>query len=288
MRPTYCFFHVHTRTCYCYCNVLLGIQAAISKSKKNIAPKLYVRIKEIKRKINALEVLRDSIIPNSDIEEGSPDNEEGSSDNEEGSSDNEEGSSQGSVMEEEITVDGQSEIIFDQYLPIESTNIQQPNGLSDDLHNTLPFETDGGLNNLEEVMVLDTGSSNETAIDNQIDNEDEIGSISRSGGKNKENKKKLFRTIIKLKEKNNREEFMLKKADALLDKINIKVGIEGRPIEQTWERVILAEKMRIDLSRYCGNEIKNDRVVNNGEDSISCGERYVDYINSIYCFHRVH
>ena len=125
-----------------------------------------------------------------------------------------------------------------------------------------------------------------TGADDVIEND--IGNISRSGGKNKENKKKLFRTVIKLKEKNNREEFMLKKADALLDKINIKVGVEGRPIEQTWERVILAEKMRIDLSRYCINEKKNDRLVNDGEDSISCGERYVDYINSNYCFHRVH
>ena len=186
-------------------------------------------------------------------------------------------------MEEEITIDGKSEIIFDQYLPIKSTNMQQTNGLSDDLNKTPPFDSDIGLNNLEEGMVLDTGNSNETAIDNQIVNE--IGNISRSGGKDKENKKKVSRTIMKLKEKNNREEFMLKKADALLDKINIKVGIEGRPIEQTWERVILAEKMRIDLSRYCVHEIKNGRVGNDGEDSVSCGERYVNYINCNYCFH---
>ena len=264
-----CYFHVHTRTCYSYCNV--GIQAAISKSKKNIAPKLYVRIKEIKRKINALEVLRDSIIPNSNIEEGS--------------SDIEEGSSQGSVMEEEITVDSQSEIIYEEFLQIESTNLQQNYGLSDDQNNT-PSATDIGLNNLEKGIVSEAGSSNVTGADDVIEND--IGNISRSGGKNKENKKKLFRRVIKLKEKNNKEEFMLKKADALLDKINIKVGVEGRPIEQTWERVILAEKMRIDLSRYCINEKKNDRLVNDGEDSISCGERYVDYINSNYCFHRVH
>ena len=188
-------------------------------------------------------------------------------------------------MEEEITVDGQSEIIFDENLPVESTNLQQSYVLSDDL-NITPSETDIGFNNLEKGIVLDKESSNETAKVIEIDNG--IGNISRSGVKNKENRKKLSRTIIKLKEKNNREEFMLKKADALLDKINIKVGIEGRPIEQTWERVILAEKMRIDLSRYCVDEIKKDKKVNDGEDSISCGERYVDYINSNYCFHRVH
>ena len=257
----------HALAAYCCC-CAIGIQAAISKSKKNIAPKLYVRIKEIKRKINALEVSRDSFLHDSDLTL-------------------KENSSQEIVMEEDIAVDGQPKSSSDIDFLIKSTYFEQA--------------VDSSKNRTESSSVIDTESNhlkrkidtnsieesrNDYDIHNETDNENDDSNGRHR--KNKEHEKKRSRTIMKLKEKNNREEFMLKKADALLDKINIKVGIEGRPLEQTWERVILAEKMRIGLSRYCISEVENDKKFDNDEDSISCGELYTEYINGNYNLHRIH
>ena len=218
-----------------YCTV--GIQAAISKSKKNIAPKLYVRIKEVKRKINALELYRDSIHSDSVTEEISQEE---------------------NITEKEITAERQADILPDLNLSIKSINLQLNSG---SLEN--PAETSDEID----------ADSND--LKHKINSNSDVK-------KSKENRKKLSRTILKLKEKNNREENMLKKADALLDEINVGLGVQGRPIEQTWERVILAEKMRIELSRNCISKIKNDGALADGEIFLSCGELYVEYINRNY------
>jgi hypothetical protein len=232
-------FPVLTHTCFFYCTV--GIQAAISKSKKNIAPKLYVRIKEIKRKINALELYRDPSHSDSVMEEISREE---------------------NITGKEITVEGQSDALPDQNLSIKSKNLQLISGSLENLAETSD-EIDADSNDLQQKINL-------------------ISDVKKS----KENKKKLSRTILKLKEKNNREENMLKKADALLDGINVRIGVEGKPIEQTWERVILAEKMRIELSRNCISKIANDGALEGGEISLSCGELYVEYINRNYNLHQ--
>ena len=248
-------------------NFTVGIQAAISKSKKNIAPKLYVRIKEIKRRINALELSREPCLPDK-VDTIS-----------------EESSSQLRVMEEVIAVDGLSKISPDQNLIKKSVNLQQTDDSSENQYETLN-ETDTDLNEIQNKPILDTDAIDVNETGNIIDNRNEI--MNGSSRKNQENKKKTSRAVTKLKVKSQREESMLKKADDLLDKINIKVGIEGRPIEQTWARVILAEKMRIDLSRYCTSKINNDKGLENGEELVSCGELYVEYINRNYNLHRIH
>ena len=233
------YLPVLTHTCSCYCTV--GIQAAISKSKKNIAPKLYVRIREIKRKINALELYRDPTHSDSVAEETSQEE---------------------NTTEKEITVETQADILPNQNSSIKSKNLQLLFGSLENQAETF-----------DEIDADSNGLQHKTNLNSDV-------------RKSKENKKKLSRTILKLKEKNNREESMLKKADALLDGINVRIGVEVKPIEQTWERVILAEKMRIELSRNCISERANDQALADGEISLSCGELYVEYINRNYNLHQ--
>lgn len=245
-----------THTWFCYCTP--GIQASITKSKKNIAPKLYVRIKEIKRKINALELYRDPIHSDTIVDEISQ---------------------KENITEEEIAVEKLANISSDLNLSIKSNNMQ-PKSVTLENKEVPSDESDTDCNGLQHNVNL--------YLDDRNENENEKENMNGSTRKSKENKKKISRTILKLKEKNNREEYLLKKADALLDGINVRIGVEGRPVEQTWERVILAEKMRIELSRNCvtSSKIENDVALEDGEISQSCGELYVEYINRNYNLHQ--
>jgi hypothetical protein len=220
---------------------------------------LYVRIKEIKRKINALELYRD---PNhSDSIIGEISQEE-------------------NIKDEEITAERQADISSDINLSIKPNNLQLIVTLENQKETS--DESDADCNGLQNNINLNSDDGNEKLKENENEKENMNGSIRKS----KENKKKMSRTILKLKEKNNREEYMLKKADALLDGINVRIGVEGRPVEQTWERVILAEKMRIELSRNCTSKIKNDVALEDCEIPLSCGELYVEYINRNYNSHQ--
>ena len=219
---------------------------------------MYVRIKDIKRKINALELYRDPIHSDSIIEEISQ---------------------KKSITEEEIEAEKLANFSSDLNLSKKSTNLQPKSVTLDQKEPSNEGYTDS--NGLQDNIDLYLDDKNEEGKENKNENENMNGNSRKS----KENKKKISRTILKLREKNNREEYMLKKADALLVGINVRIGVEGRPVEQTWERVILAEKMRIELSRNCISKIDNNVALEDGEISLSCGELYVKYINRNYNLH---
>jgi hypothetical protein len=79
------------------------------------------------------------------------------------------------------------------------------------------------------------------------------------------------RSVNALSKKENSESSKLQRADSVLERASSDLKSEGR-IEQTWERIILAEKMRINLSNSIGR--KQD-----GTSQKSQAEQYVTFIN---------
>ena len=89
---------------------------------------------------------------------------------------------------------------------------------------------------------------------------------------------------VRMRKKNEKKQKItddkIKYGEELLNKINIDIGNEGK-IEQTWERIILAEKMRIQLSHLNDQKRPNLSVNSNfrGRGTPSAAELYVNFIN---------
>ena len=218
----------------------IGIEAAISKSKKNIAPKLYARIKDIKNKLKLLEQRKEVEVneENNGVMEASKENVSGSAD---------------MLMANIRNSDPGSEEMND------VRDIATFDHMSADIDSV---EMLCNVDKTNSDLVIEVNKSTVTA---------EISSAVREES-------------VRMKKKNEKKqkinEDKIKNGVELLNKINIDIGNEGK-IEQTWERIILAEKMRIQLSSLNDqnrpNLSGNSNLRNKG--ILSAAELYVNFIN---------
>ena len=217
-----------------------GIEAAISKSKKNIAPKLYARIKDIKNKLKLLEQLKEE-----EVIENNKDNNE---------------------REKREVSEG------DNVLVLNVRNLDPGSAETNDVR------VDVLSNNLSEDVIsvrllskVEENSSDMIVGTNKSRVAAEISSTVR------EESVRIKKKYEKKQKVNNDK---IKNGDELLNKINIDIGNEGK-IEQTWERIILAEKMRTQLSSL--NDQNKPNLSGNSnlrkKGIPSAAELYVNFIN---------
>jgi hypothetical protein len=233
-----------------------GIEAAISKSKKNIAPKLYVRVKDIKRKIQALEELGVGPI----VLSGAVGTLTG----------------QGQEQEQAVTSRTPAGFVLGAgtlkgiALPVVSELSMlgsQPPVKRIDLLSTSSDSSSDSVG----VSVAGAGISLDQNSISGLVSSSSVGDSGHKEAVKRSRRSDSNRSVNALSKKENSESSKLQRADSVLERASSDLKSEGR-IEQTWERIILAEKMRINLSNSIGR--KQD-----GTSQKSQAEQYVIFIN---------
>jgi hypothetical protein len=237
-----------------------GIEAAVSMSKKNIAPKLFVRVKDIKRKIQALEEL--CVGPVELSEAAGTLVGQGQEQEQAVISPTAAGVVSGVRADKGIVLPAVSELSMLDSEPF----VKRIDLLSVSRGSDSDSDSDG-----TGVSIAGVGLSVNQNSSSGLVSSSNIGEVEHKVDVKRSRRSDSNRSVHALSRKESSESSKLQRADSVLERASSDLKTEGR-IEQTWERIILAEKMRINLSNSIGRMLKVTSPLNSAE-------QYVLFIN---------